>query len=246
MDRRSFREALLSVMDRKHHWSWRAFERGLVPRDKLHVHFEQEYATYVRDFPIFLGRAYVQCPEPEVRRELAENLYEEETGKLSLGRPHAELFLLFPEGLGMNREAFDHVRLLPEAARYRAFLDEATLERGWEVATAVTTIFVEGTRHDRHDVEGVGPARPTPPLIEHPLVRHYGLPVDKLELTRAHRMVESDHRAAAWRMVLGHVGPDAYADVVEAMEQALDRWLGYREGVAAACGLTRPLVESPA
>jgi len=42
------------------------------------------------------------------------------------------------------------------------------------------------------------------------------------------------------------VGPDAYADVVEAMEQALDRWLGYREGVAAACGLTRPLVESPA
>lgn len=242
MDKRAFREALLSVMDRKDHWSWRAFERGLVPADRLHIHFEQEFATYVRDFPLFLGRTYVQCPHPDVRRALAENLYEEETGKLSLGRPHAELFLLFPEGLGMDLAAFEHVRLLPAAARYRAFLDEATLERGWEVAAAVSTIFVEGTRYDRHEVEGTGPSRPTPPLIEHPLVRYYGLPVDKLELTRAHRMVEHDHRAAAWRMVLEYVAPEAYVKVVDAMEQALDHWLAYREAVAAACGVTRELV----
>ena len=63
--------------------------------------------------------------------------------------------------------------------------------------------------------------------------------MDKLELTRAHRMVEPDHRAAAWRMVLGHVGLEARAEVVAAMEEALERWLAYREAVAAACGITR-------
>jgi pyrroloquinoline-quinone synthase len=38
----------------------------------------------------------VQCPIAEVRRELIENVYEEETGGLAAGRPHPELFLLYP------------------------------------------------------------------------------------------------------------------------------------------------------
>src|SRR5688572_7798850 len=57
-----FREGLLQVMERKEHWAWSAFGSGLVPKGKLHVHFEQEYATYVRDFPVLVARAYVQCP----------------------------------------------------------------------------------------------------------------------------------------------------------------------------------------
>ncbi len=241
MEKSAFQAGLLSVMDRKVHWAWPSFTGGTVARDRLHIHFEQEYAAYVRDFPLFLGRAYVHCPHPHVRRELAENLYEEETGQLSLGRPHAELFMLYPEGLGMDLSRFDRVNLLPEAARYRAFLDEATLESGWEVATAVATIFVEGTSHDRHELEGAGKARPSRPLIDHPLVKHYGLPIDHLELTRAHRMVEGDHRRAAWRMVLGSVeDPPARARVMDAMEQALERWGSYRDDVAEACGLTHP------
>lgn len=32
-----FRERLLAVMERKDHWAWPAFERGLVRREKLHV-----------------------------------------------------------------------------------------------------------------------------------------------------------------------------------------------------------------
>ena len=81
MDRDAFREALLAVMECKHHWSEPAFGDGLVPKVRLHMHLEQEYETYVRDFPLLLGRAYAQCPIPAVRRELAENLYEEETGE---------------------------------------------------------------------------------------------------------------------------------------------------------------------
>ncbi|MCA9643966.1 MAG: iron-containing redox enzyme family protein, partial [Myxococcales bacterium] len=90
------KEALLGVMEQKDHWAWTGFTRGLVPKALLHLHLEQEYATYVRDFPVLVARAYVVCPLPEVRRELIENVFEEETGGLSAGRPHPELFLEYP------------------------------------------------------------------------------------------------------------------------------------------------------
>ena len=127
MDRREFQEALLSVMEKKHHWSWPLFQKGQVPLSKLHIHLEQEYATVIRDFPILLARVYIQCPIAEVRAELAENIYEEETGGLVAGAPHPELFLDFPKGLGMDLKRFMHIELMPAAKRYRTFIDEVTL-----------------------------------------------------------------------------------------------------------------------
>ena len=135
MDRQRFQEQMLAVMERKTHWAWPAFTSGRVPKDRLHYHFEQEYGTYVRDFPVMVGRAYVRCPIPDIRRSLAENLYEEETGGLVAGSPHALLFLEYPRGLGMDLTRFEHVELLPAAQRYRNFLDEATQHYGWDIAT---------------------------------------------------------------------------------------------------------------
>ncbi len=237
MDRTTFREALLDVMERKRHPAWPAFTSGKVPRELLHVHLEQEYAAYVRDFPVMVGRAYVQCPIPAVRRDLAENLYEEETGGLVAGRPHPELFLDYPKGLGFDLDRFDHVELLPATAAYRDVLDRWTLDTGWEPATCVVTIFVEGTPHERSLFDPSAAARPEPPLEEHPLVKHYGLPLDHLRLTKAHRQVEGEHRLAAWRMVLDHVPADRRGVCVDAMRECLAAWGTYRDAVAEACGV---------
>lgn len=242
MDVEAFKEALLAVMEQKVHWAWPAFTHGRVAADRLHVHLEQEYATYVRDFAMLIGRAYVQCPVAAVRRELAENLYEEETGGLSRGRPHADLFLEYPRGLNMDLARFEDPPLLPEAKAYRAALDDATTARGWEIAAAVTTLFLEGTRWERGELDPSAPRRPEAPLAEHPLVTHYGLPVDRLQLTKVHREVEGDHRAAAWRIVLEHVPADRRRSVVDAMESVLHAWLRYRDGVAAAVGIERDAV----
>jgi pyrroloquinoline-quinone synthase len=195
--------------------------------------------VYVRDFPVLIGRAYVQCPLPEVRQELAENLYEEETGKLGAGRPHPELFLKYPEGLGMDIARFDAVELLPAARAYRELLDACTTGHGWEVAVAITTLFIEGTEHERGELDPSAPKRPTPPLEEHPLVRHYGLPLECLSLTRAHRAVEGGHREAAWRVMLDHVGEEARPAVCDAMAEAAASWRRYRDAVAEAVGLER-------
>jgi Iron-containing redox enzyme len=238
VNRDEFREALLAVMERKVHWAWPAFTGGQVTRALLHVHFEQEYETYVRDFPVLLGRAYVQCPIAAARRELAENLYEEETGGLAAGRPHPELFLEYPRGLGMDLARFERVTLLPGAQAWRALLDHHTQACGWEVAAAVTTLFLEGTAHERGELDPTATRRPAPPLEEHPLVVHYQLPIEALALTRAHRTVEGGHRAAAWRVILDHVDGQARVPVVAAMAAQLTAWQGYRDEVAAACGVT--------
>jgi pyrroloquinoline-quinone synthase len=234
-----FREALLQIMERKKHWGWVGFTSGKVPRDRLHYHFEQEYETYVRDFPVMIGRAYVQCPVAEARRDLAENLYEEETGGIIAGRPHPELFLEYPKGLGFDLARFQKVELGPAARTFRDALDHYTQARGWAQACAVTTIFLEGTDHERGELDPDAPKRPAPPLEDHPLVKHYNLPLEALALTKAHRTVEGSHRAAAWRIVLDHVPATDHPGVVAAMEATLVAWLAYRDEVAIACGLSR-------
>jgi pyrroloquinoline-quinone synthase len=239
MTRDEFCEQLLKVMEQKTHWAWPLFTSGKVSKEKLHLHFEQEYETYVRDFPVMVGRAYVQCPVAAVRRELAENLYEEETGGLAAGRPHPELFLEYPKGLGMDLGRFENIQLLPAAARYRAVLDDLTQRQGWAPATVVTTLFVEGTQYERGEIDSKSEKRPVPPLTDHPLVRHYGLKVEHLALTKAHRSVEGEHRSAAWRIVLDHIPEQEHAHCVSALAQCLEAWKGYRDDVALACGLTR-------
>ena len=246
MDRETFREQLLAVMERKDHWAWPAFTSGRVPKTLLHFHFEQEYATYVRDFPVMVGWAYVRCPVPEVRRSLAENLYEEATGGLVAGSPHPELFLEYPRGLGMDVSRFQYVELLPAAKEYRHFLDEVIQHYGWDIAAALVTIFIEGTKDERAVIDPFIAKLPPPPLEEHPLVKHYGMAPEHLALTKAHRQVEGDHRAAAWSAILAHVSPTRRGTVVRAMNEALERWLAYRDEVASMCGIARDHNDSAA
>jgi len=98
--------SLLRIMDHKDHWAWPIFGGPTATLDQLKVHFLQEFAVYVRDFPVLLSRIHSRCPVADVRRDLAENLYEEETGGLSGTGPHPELFLYMMEGLGFQKREF--------------------------------------------------------------------------------------------------------------------------------------------
>jgi len=238
MNRDEFKEALLSLMEKKTHWSNEAFATGGVPRNKLHIHFEQEYEVFVRDFPILVARAYVKCPFASVRRDLAENIYEEETGGITAGKPHPELFLMIPAGFGCDMKRFENVTLLPGAKKYRDALDRHTLDRGWECAAAATTIFIEGTQFERGELDPNAPKRAMPPLEQHPLHVNYQLPLSALELPRIHRTVEGSHRTAAWRTILDYVDESKRPAVVKTLQECLDGWLAYKDDVARACGLT--------
>jgi pyrroloquinoline quinone (PQQ) biosynthesis protein C len=243
-DALGFRERLLAVMERKHHWAWPHFSGQMVTKEQLRIHFLQEYAVYVRDFPVFLARLHGMNPPQRIRTMLAENIYEEDTGALSVGRSHPALFLEMMEGLGFSPGDFEDAPMLPASKAYREWLDHVTCHPDWVVGVAVFTIFVEGSVHDRREILHPS-SRKTAGDIErvvetHPLVRHHGVSPKAMDLIRAHQMVEAGHRHAAYDMVLGHaVTPDRQAAVLEALGRSLELWLGYRDGIAETCGLAR-------
>jgi pyrroloquinoline-quinone synthase len=235
-----FREALLSIMDRKHHWAWDHFTGKSITKRQLKIHFQQECAVYVRDFPVLLARVHGQNPPAAVRRMLAENIYEEDTGGLSLGKSHPELFGVMMRGLGFHESDFERIALLPAARAYRRWLDRATADPDWAVGAAVMTIFVEGSVKDRKEI--LTPSKPkTEQEIEeivrkHPLVVHQGLSPDHMDLIRAHQMVEAGHRHDAYDMVLGYVTERRRQEaILSCLRKSLQYWLRYRDAVARAC-----------
>jgi pyrroloquinoline-quinone synthase len=238
-------QALLAVMDRKHHWAYPSLTRAGLSRAQLLAHFRHEYLVYVRDFPVLLaGALTIVPPLPDVRAALAENIYEEQTGALSQSAPHPELFLRMMEGLGFARADFvddDHA-IHPAAIAYRRELREGATTGPWQAAVALMTIFVEGSVNERAELAGTFTRpRGEDAVLRHPLVLHYGCPPAAMDLTRAHAAVEGGHRADAWRVLLDHTsddGPIARV-VVERCERALRAWHAYRDGVASRMGLAR-------
>ena len=241
-DAHPLRERLLALMDQKDHWAWPAFTKAGLSKPQLLVHFRHEYQTYVRDFPVLLARALGQGPPSDVRAALAENIFEEQTGKLSLGRSHPALFLEMMDGLGFKRDALETQTppLETEAHAYRAFLDRISAASPWIVAVATLTIFVEGSVNERAELMGQRKHAPMNEAIAaHPLVRFYGCPAEHMSLVRAHRAVESGHRADAWRMVLSYTPRDGELSetIVRTVARALELWLAYRDGVVRAMGV---------
>jgi pyrroloquinoline-quinone synthase len=240
-----FQEEILRIMDCKHHWAWPAFANGTVNKSQLRIHFQQEYAVYVRDFPVLLARIHGRNPPSVVRRMLAENIYEEDTGGLSLGKSHPELFLSMMEGLGFHTDLFDEVRLLPASRTYRAWLERVSENRDWVIGAAALTIFVEGSVKDRQEI--LEPSKPkTTEEIEaivqqHPLVRFHGLSPERMDLIRSHQMVEAGHRHDAYEMVVGQATNRGRQQAILAcLKKSLRLWLAYRNAVAKACSLKKP------
>ncbi|MGE0642928.1 MAG: iron-containing redox enzyme family protein [Nitrospira sp.] len=240
----SFRESLLTIMDGKHHWAWEHFSSDRLTKSQLKTHFQQEYAVYVRDFPVFLARILGASPPPLVRHMLAENIYEEETGGLSLGKSHPELFLTMMEGVGFRRSDFDRDRLLPAARTYRAWLERMSHHRHWMVAASIFTVFVEGSVKDRKELLAPSKKKTTEEIEAmialHPLVRHHGVPHSHMDLIRAHQQVEAGHRHDAYDMVVNYTPPALRPLVLTSVKKSLTLWWAYRDAVAKACGIPKP------
>lgn len=240
-------ERLLAIMDQKHHWAYPSLTRPGLSRAQLLVHFRHEYSVYVRDFPVLLARCLGQVPDlVDVRRALAENLYEEQTGGLSKSAPHPELFLRMMEGLGFARSEFDDSDLHPAARSYKDWLFATSAKGPWQAAAALLTIFVEGSVNERGELAGTYTRpRGDAAVSRHALVVHYGCPPEAMQLVRAHGDVEGGHRGDAWRILLDHAGaPDVESTVVSTCMDALVRWHRYRDGVAERMGLVRDAATS--
>ncbi len=245
LTRTQFLEQLLSIMDRKHHWAWPIIMGPGISKAQLKLHYQQEFMVYVRDFPVLLARVHGQNPPPDVRRMLAENIYEEDTGGLSFGRSHPELFNEMMRGLGFDSEKFRRATLLSASTRYRVWLEKVTASRDWVVGAAALAVFVEGSIKDRQEIQE--PSKPKSDaeieayIDAHPLIRHHGIGRQHMDLIRAHQKVEAGHRQDAYTMVVNYAETRSQQNAVLAcVRRGLTLWMAYRDSIAKACKLAKP------
>jgi pyrroloquinoline-quinone synthase len=148
------------------------------------------------------------------------------------------------EGLDFRRKDFEHVRLLPAARTYRTWLERMSSHRHWVMAAATLTIFVEGSVKDRQEILS-RPEKKHPEEIEsvinlHPLVRYHGVSPSRMDLIRAHQLVEAGHRHNAYDMVMNYTPPALRQSVLTCVRKCLSLWLNYRDAVARVCGIKAP------
>jgi len=236
------RGRLFDVLRRKHHWATPLFNGNKTTQQQLNIHYHQEYVVYIRDFAILLARILGKNPPWEVRRKLAAMIYEEETGCLTLGRPHRELFLEMMMGLGLDRAGFRDVELLSNSWAYREWLDTICQEEDWLVGGTVLTLFVGGTDHDPEDVVTPQPKKTSAEIEDvinkHPLLQYHGLSSSCMDYIRVHEMAEFGCRREAYEMITRHATElDVQERILTRIDEGLRHWSRYQDGIARACGL---------
>ena len=238
----NLRDKLFNVLRQKHHWATPHFNGNKITKHHLKIYYHQEYVVYIRDYAILLARILGKNPPWEVRRKLATMIYEEETGCLTLGRPHQELFLQMMIGLGFERAGFRDVELLSNSRVYREWLDSVCQDEDWIVGATIMTVFVGGTDHDPEDVLYPQPQKTSveieDAIMKHPLVQNHQLDPGCMDYIRVYEMAEYGCRRSVYELITKHATePDLQERILFRLEEALPLWSRYQEGMARACGL---------
>src|SRR5213594_3187159 len=74
-----------------------AWTRGELTRQAL-TDYARQYYHHVAAFPTYLSTVHAKCDDQHTRKQLLNNLIDEETGSPN----HAELWLQFAEALGVS------------------------------------------------------------------------------------------------------------------------------------------------
>jgi pyrroloquinoline-quinone synthase len=85
-----------------------AWTEGKLSKQVL-AEYAKQYYAHVRAFPTYVSGVHSRCEDVSIRRQLLENLIEEERGDDN----HPELWLRFAEALGVAREDVTGAELLP-------------------------------------------------------------------------------------------------------------------------------------
>lgn len=91
------------------HPFYQAWSCGELTKEDFHSYAAQYYFLE-NHFPRFLSRVHSNVEKSEIRREILENIIDEERGDDN----HQELWLRFAEGLGMTREEVLNADIAPK------------------------------------------------------------------------------------------------------------------------------------
>ncbi len=204
------------------HPLWLRIVAGELPRESLRV-FAAQFFLQVREFPRAVSALHAACPFPEQRIELAESLYEEETGKISgCGLPHPELFIRFGMGLGMKREELVDAQPLPGTAALIHWFEVSTRQRS----------FIEGAAAINLAAEGQVPGAFGP--FARALEQHYGLDREAVAFWDVHEIADREHSDVGDHIVVRFATSDEWRERVRAaVARSLDMWWLFFDGISA-------------
>jgi pyrroloquinoline-quinone synthase len=205
------------------HPLWRRITEGEIPRAALGP-FVVQFFLQVREFPRAVSALHSSCPDARERVELAESLYEEETGRISgCNVSHPELFMRFGEGVGGARDAMLAGVPLPATAALIDWFERSTRERPFIEGAAATNLAAEG--------QVPGTFGPFARALEH----HYGCTSAQVAFWDVHEQADREHSAIGDHVVVRlATTPALQADVRRAVARSLELWWRFFDGIAAA------------
>ncbi len=208
------------------HRLWQKIEGGGLSRAGLQG-FATQFFLQVVEFPKAVSALHANCPWLDARRELAESLYEEETGKISQTKPHPELFLDFTRALGLRDVQVIDAIPLPTTTALIHWFELSTRQRPFLEGVAAINLAAEG------QVPGAfGP-------FARGLERHYGLSREAVAFWDVHEVADREHSDVGDHIVVRHATTDELQSrITAAVRTSLEMWWQFFDGMDLAYGST--------
>ena len=205
------------MIDERHllkHPFYTKWSEGTLPKEALQEYARQYYA-FESSFPRFISAIHTRTESASARQQLLDNLWDEEHGEVN----HAELWLRFAEGIGVER---DDVKAADRNSATQALVDlYADMSKNAPVPAAVAALYayerqVPATSESK--IEG--------------LAKHYH--VDDKRTTSffaVHSTLDIEHSGAE-REMLGELAIGADEGAIEdATRRTLEAWWNFLSAV---------------
>ena len=191
-----------------------AWTRGELSREAL-TDYSKQYYHHVAAFPTYLSAVHSHCENQTTRRQLLENLIDEEAGSPN----HPQLWKQFAAGLGISDKEIENTIKEPETAK---LIESFRTVCGKEsTASGIAALYAYESQ--------------IPEICESKidgLKKHYGFnnPAH-YEYFTVHLEADREHSAAERELLNAHVNETNFAAVRESVNRVLDALWNLLSGV---------------
>jgi len=187
--------------------------------------YAKQYYAHVRAFPTYVSGVHSRCEDLAVRRQLLENLIEEERGDEN----HPELWLRFAEALGVDREAVKSAELLPATEASVKSLQSLTQSEDYRQGLAALLAY-ESQIPEVAQTKREG------------LKSFYGIADERaVSFFRIHESVDFLHQQVEMQILKDECqSPTAQVEAIASAREGAKALWNFLDGVAAAYLPTEP------
>ena len=193
-----------------------AWTRGELSREAL-ADYAAQYYHHVAAFPTYLSAVHSNCDDQATRRQLLQNLTDEEAGSPN----HPELWLQFANGIGVDKSAARGAQQQPETQNlidtFRSVCRDRSTAEGLAALYAYESQIPEICESK---IEG--------------LKKHYGVTdPEQYRYFTVHIEADREHAAAERNMLASYVDAGNFGNVRASVQRTLDALWEMLSGVCA-------------